>query len=46
MTYANAIAETDEWRKAMFSVNKEMEDRVGKGPIQSVYKTAGFVAPK
>ena len=39
-------AETDEWKKAMFVVHKEMQDRVGKDTIQAVYKGAGFVPPK
>ena len=44
--YTLAPAETEEWRKAMFVVHKEMADRVGKETIQSVYKAAGYVPPK
>ena len=44
--YVLTPAETDEWKKAMFSVHKDMQDRVGKDTIQAVYKAAGFVAPK
>ncbi len=44
--YHLAPAETEEWRKAMFVVHKEMEDRVGKDTIAAVYKAASFVPPK
>jgi C4-dicarboxylate-binding protein DctP len=44
--YTLTAAETNEWKKAMFSVHKEMEGRVGKETIQAVSKAAGFVAPK
>ena len=44
--YTLTPAETNEWKKAMFSVHKDMEDRVGRETIQAVYKAAGFVAPK
>jgi C4-dicarboxylate-binding protein DctP len=44
--YTLTPAETEEWKKAMFVVHKDMTDRVGKETIQSVYKAAGFVAPK
>jgi C4-dicarboxylate-binding protein DctP len=44
--YTLTPAETAEWRKAMFVVHKEMEDRVGKQTIQAVYKAAGYVPPK
>jgi C4-dicarboxylate-binding protein DctP len=39
-------AELAEWKKAMFVVHKEMQERVGKDTIQAVYKAAGFVPPK
>jgi len=39
-------AETNEWKKALMPVHKEMESRVGKATIEAAYKTAGFVAPK
>ena len=39
-------AETAEWKKAMHVVHTQMEDRVGKDTIQSVYKAAGYVVPK
>jgi C4-dicarboxylate-binding protein DctP len=38
-------AETEEWKKAMFVVHREMADRVGKDTIRAVYKAAGFVVP-
>jgi C4-dicarboxylate-binding protein DctP len=38
--------ETNEWKKALMPVHKEMEARVGKATIDSVYAAAGFVAPK
>ena len=44
--YALTPAEAAEWKKAMFVVHKEMEERVGKETILAVQKAAGFVAPK
>ena len=44
--YALTPAEAAEWKKAMFVVHKEMEDRVGKETIAAVQKAAGFVVPK
>ena len=44
--YALTPAEANEWKKAMYVVHKEMEDRVGKDTIVAVQKAAGFVAPK
>ena len=44
--YTLTPTETAEWKKAMFSVHKEMEERVGRETIQAVYKAAGFVSPK
>ena len=44
--YTLTPAETNEWRKALMPVHKEMESRVGKDTIAAVYKAAGFVAPK
>ena len=44
--YTLTPAETAEWKKAMFSVHKDMEERVGRDTIQAVYKAAGFVATK
>jgi C4-dicarboxylate-binding protein DctP len=44
--YALTPAEVNEWKKAMFVVHKEMEDRVGKETIRAVYKDAGFIPPK
>ena len=44
--YTLNAAETSEWKKAMFVVHKEMEDRVGKDTIQTMHRAAGFVAPK
>jgi C4-dicarboxylate-binding protein DctP len=45
LVYTLTPAEKEEWKKAMFSVHKEMEARVGKDSIQAVYKAAGFVVP-
>jgi len=44
--YTLTPAETNEWKKALMPVHKEMESRVGKATIEAAYKTAGFVAPK
>ena len=44
--YTLTPAETEEWKKAMFVVHKEMQERVGKDTIQAVYKGAAFVPPK
>ncbi len=44
--YTLTPAETNEWKKALMPVHKEMESRVGKDTIAAVYKAAGFVAPK
>lgn len=38
--------ETNEWKKALIPVHKEMESRVGKATVEAVYKATGFVAPK
>ncbi|MBV8037200.1 TRAP transporter substrate-binding protein [Roseateles sp.] len=44
--YTPTPAETNEWKKALMPVHKEMESRVGKTTIDAAYKAAGFVAPK
>ena len=44
--YTLTPAETNEWKKALMPVHKEMESRVGKGTIEAAYKASGFVAPK
>jgi len=44
--YTLTPEETNEWKKALMPVHKEMESRVGKETIDAVYKAAGFVAPK
>ena len=44
--YTPTAAESNEWKKALMPVHKEMESRVGKATIEMVYKAAGFVAPK
>ena len=44
--YTLTDAETNEWKKALMPVHKEMESRVGKATIDAVYKAAGFTAPK
>ncbi len=44
--YTLTPAESNEWKKALMPVHKEMESRVGKPTIEAAYKAAGFVAPK
>lgn len=44
--YTPTPAETNEWKKALMPVHKEMESRVGKATIEAAYKAAAFVAPK
>jgi C4-dicarboxylate-binding protein DctP len=44
--YTLTEAEKNEWKKALMPVHQEMESRVGKGTVESVYKAAGFVVPK
>ena len=44
--YTPTPAETNEWKKALMPVHKEMESRVGKATIDAAYKAAGFVVPK
>jgi C4-dicarboxylate-binding protein DctP len=44
--YTLTAAETNEWKKALMPVHKEMESRVGKATIEAAYKASGFVAPK
>lgn len=44
--YTPTAAETNEWKKALMPVHKEMEGRVGKATIEAAYKAASFVAPK
>ncbi|MCF8206594.1 MAG: TRAP transporter substrate-binding protein [Methylotenera sp.] len=44
--YTPTPAETNEWKKALMPVHKEMESRVGKATVEAAYKAAGFVAPK
>jgi len=44
--YTLTADETNEWKKALMPVHKEMEARVGKPTIDLVYKAAGFVVPK
>ncbi len=44
--YTPTPAETNEWKKALMPVHKEMESRVGKATIEAAYKAASFVAPK
>ena len=46
LVYTPTDAEINEWRKALIVVHKEMESRVGKATIESVYREAKFVAPK
>lgn len=37
--------ETQEWKKALMPVHKEMQARLGRPTIDAVYKASGFVAP-
>ena len=38
--------ETNEWKKALMPVHKEMEARLGKATVEAVYKASGFTMPK
>src|SRR6266478_869667 len=38
--------ERNEWKRALVAVHREMESRIGKNLIQSVYKETGFSAAK
>ena len=40
--YVPTAAEKAQWKKALVSVHKEMEGRIGKDTIQAVYKETGF----
>jgi C4-dicarboxylate-binding protein DctP len=40
--YVPTAPERAAWKKAMVSVHKDMESRIGKETIQSVYKETGF----
>ena len=44
--YTLTADETQEWKKALMPVHKEMEARLGRPTIDAVYKASGFVAPK
>ncbi|MCX7172885.1 MAG: DctP family TRAP transporter solute-binding subunit [Proteobacteria bacterium] len=44
--YEPTAAERDEIRKAMMSVHRDMEGRLGRENIQAIYKASGFVATK
>ena len=44
--YTLTADETNEWKKALMPVHKEMEGRVGKATTDAVYRAAGFVVPK
>ncbi len=44
--YTPTPAETNEWKKALMPVHKEMESRVGKATVEAAYKATGFVVPK
>jgi C4-dicarboxylate-binding protein DctP len=43
--YTPTAAEKNEVKKALMSVHKEMEGRVGKATIEAAYKEAGFTKP-
>jgi C4-dicarboxylate-binding protein DctP len=40
--YVPTAAEKAAWKKALVGVHKEMESRIGKDTIQSVYNETGF----
>ena len=44
--YTLTAEESNEWKKTLMPVHKEMEARVGKATIDAVYKATGFVAAK
>ena len=44
--YTPTPAETNDWKKALMPVHKEMESRVGKSTIAEAYKLSGFTPPK
>jgi C4-dicarboxylate-binding protein DctP len=44
--YTLTPEESNEWKKALMPVHKEMEARLGKPTIDAVYAASGFVAPK
>lgn len=44
--YEPTAAERDEIKKAMMSVHRDMESRVGRETLQGLYKASGFVPPK
>ena len=44
--YTPTPAELNEWKKALMSVHKDMESRVGKATIDAAYKAAGFTPVK
>ena len=46
LIYTLTPAEANEWKTALMPVHKEMESRVGKDTMATVYKSAGFVPPK
>lgn len=44
--YEPTVAERDEIRKAMMTVHRDMESRLGQANIQAMYKASGFIPPK
>lgn len=44
--YEPTAFEREEIKKAMMSVHRDMEGRLGRDNIQAMYKAAGFIAPK
>jgi C4-dicarboxylate-binding protein DctP len=44
--YTLTPEESNEWKKALMPVHKEMDARLGKATIDAVYAASGFVAPK
>ena len=44
--YELSVQERDQWRKALLPVHKQMEERVGKDLIQSIYKEGNALGYK
>ena len=44
--YEPTAAEREEMKRAMMPVHQEMEKRLGRESIQSMYRASGFVAPR
>jgi C4-dicarboxylate-binding protein DctP len=44
--YEPSAAERDEMKRAMMPVHRDMETRLGRENIQTMYRASGFVMPK